>query len=97
MTRDEAITRLRSLEPELRRQGMLSLFLFGSTARNEAASDSDIDLFCDLDPATQLGFAFFDIADRISAAIGRRVDLTTRNGLHPLIRNDVASQAVRVF
>jgi predicted nucleotidyltransferase len=88
---------LRSLEPELRAKGLSSLYLFGSTARGESRPDSDVDLFCDLDPSSTLGFGFFALADRIAEALGRPVDLTTRDGLHPLIRDEVMRDAVRVF
>jgi uncharacterized protein len=47
MDRDAAIARLRAHEPELQRLGARHLFLFGSTARNEAAVGSDVDLFFD--------------------------------------------------
>ncbi len=92
-----ALAKLRALEPELRREGLTSLFLFGSFARGEERSDSDIDLFCDLSPSSKLGFGFYALADRIGHAVGRAVDLTTRDGLHRLIRDDVAREAIQVF
>jgi predicted nucleotidyltransferase len=97
MVDQTAMAKLRALEPELRREGVISLFLFGSFAREEERSDSDIDLFCDLSPDSKLGFGFFRLADRIGDALGRVVDLTTRDGLHRLIRDDVAREAIQVF
>jgi uncharacterized protein len=97
MTAQRTLEQLRTLEPELRRQGIASLFLFGSVARDEERSDSDIDLFCDLDPSSKLGFGFFALAERLAEILGRPVDLTTRQGLHPLIREDVAREAIQVF
>ena len=47
MERDQAIARLREHEAELKKLGVESLYLFGSTARDEAGPDSDIDLFFD--------------------------------------------------
>jgi predicted nucleotidyltransferase len=41
----EAISLLRLHEAELKRLGVEHLYIFGSTARNEAKNDSDIDLF----------------------------------------------------
>ena len=97
-TREETLKRLRAMEPELRGRGIISLYLFGSVARDEARPDSDIDLFCDLDPKAKLGtFAFLAIADRLIEAMGRKVDLATRSGLHRLIRVDVENAAARVF
>lgn len=97
MSELRTLEKLRRLEPELRKQGVTSLFLFGSFARGEEHRHSDVDLFCDLAPDSKLGFGFFALADRIADAVGRSVDLTTRDGLHPLIREDVMREAVQVF
>jgi len=45
--RADVIARLKASEVELRRLGVEHLYLFGSTARNEARLDSDVDLFFD--------------------------------------------------
>ena len=97
MSEQLTLNRLRALEPELRAKGLSSLYLFGSAARGEMRAESDVDLFCDLSSDTRLGFSFFALADRIGAELGRAVDLTTREALHPLIRDDVVRGAVRVF
>ena len=47
MERDEAISRLKDHEAELKRLGVERLYLFGSTARGEATESSDVDLFFD--------------------------------------------------
>ncbi len=44
MKSSEIISRLRAHEPELRAAGVMSLALFGSTARGEQRNDSDIDV-----------------------------------------------------
>jgi uncharacterized protein len=45
VNRKEAIARLKRHEAELKALGVDHLYLFGSTARDEAGADSDIDLF----------------------------------------------------
>jgi predicted nucleotidyltransferase len=45
MERDEAISRLRQHEADLKRLGVEHLYMFGSTARGEVNNDSDVDLF----------------------------------------------------
>lgn len=98
MGRTEAIAKLRRFAPALEAMGATSLFLFGSTARDEAGRRSDLDLFLDIDPAGR-----FDALDLVAAkrmleeGLGVAIDLTTRNGLHPLIREDVEAQSLRVF
>jgi predicted nucleotidyltransferase len=98
LTREQALTQLRAMEAELRAQGVAALYLFGSTSRDEAGADSDVDLFCDLDPRAEVGaFALMSIADDMELAIGRKVDLATRRALHQLIRADVEQHAVQVY
>jgi predicted nucleotidyltransferase len=47
MNRGTALAKLRRHAPELRAEGIVALYLCGSTARNEARKASDIDLFFD--------------------------------------------------
>lgn len=45
MNRDLAVQKLAQAKPELQRRfGVTRLALFGSTARNEARADSDVDV-----------------------------------------------------
>ena|SRR5689334_448856 len=61
MERSEAIARLKQHQAELKRLGVVHLYLFGSTARGEAGEDSDVDLFFD-HPEGSLGlFALMDV------------------------------------
>ena len=50
MNKAEAITRLKPFERRLRERGINALYLFGSTARDEAAAASDLDLLFEYDP-----------------------------------------------
>lgn len=98
MDRTEAVKKLRALANALKARGATSLYLFGSTARNQAGSKSDLDLFLDYDPRS--GFNAFDLvaAKRLlQRRLGVSVDLTTRNGLHPLIRKQIEDEAIRLF
>jgi len=47
VNRDAAIATLRTHEGELKKLGVEHLYPFGSTARDEARDDSDVDLFFD--------------------------------------------------
>ena len=62
MKRDDAIARLRRHLPMLRADGVRGIGLFGSTARDEARSDSDVDLLLDVDFAANPRFSLFDLA-----------------------------------
>jgi len=98
MNRSDALKKLRALAKVLREHGATSLYLFGSTARNEAAAGSDLDLFIDYDPRGTFNALDLVAAKRLlEEGLGVEVDLTTRNGLHPLIRRKIEAEATRVF
>jgi hypothetical protein len=46
-SRDEAISRLKQHEADLKRLGVEHLYLFGATTRGEAKEESGVDLFFD--------------------------------------------------
>lgn len=97
MTRDDALARLRAHEMEFRRLGVERLFLFGSTARDEAKEDSDVDLFFD-HPEGSLGlFGLMDVKERAAEILGRRADIMTRRSLHERLRPAIEAGAVPVF
>src|SRR3954469_18704799 len=97
MTRSDVLSALRRQAPELRALGVKSLYLFGSAARGEARDDSDVDLFVDYDAES---FSFVELIrtrECISRSLGRTADLTTRDGLHPMLRPQIEAEAVKVF
>ncbi len=98
MNRDEAVSLLRQHEPEFRHAGIGALFLFGSVARDEAVSSSDVDVFFDLDrPQGFTLFKLVEIQQRMQDILGTHVDLMTRQGIHPRRRPKIEAAAVRVF
>ncbi len=100
MRREEVISRLKETEPALRAFGVDALYLFGSHARDEAAPDSDVDVFVDPAPDRDLGFlAFMDAYAALQRAFDDTVEIgySTRTGLSPYIRKDVEREALRIF
>jgi predicted nucleotidyltransferase len=75
------------------RYGVARLDVFGSTARDQARSDSDIDVLYELARGARLGWEIEDLADELSALLGRRVDLVSRRGLHERLRDQVLTEA----
>jgi predicted nucleotidyltransferase len=97
MPRDPIIEKLRANADAIRAFGVTALFLYGSTARGEAAENSDVDLFADVD-YQRFGFiAFMDLRDYLSTLLGCKVDFTTRNALHPDLRDRIIGSAIKVF
>jgi predicted nucleotidyltransferase len=98
MDRVEAVSQLRKHADAIKALGATSLYLFGSSARDEARPDSDIDLFVDYDPAKK--FSLFDlvgIKQFLEDELRMPVDVTTRDSLHPMLREDIEKSAIRVF
>jgi predicted nucleotidyltransferase len=98
MNRNELIERLKAYEAPLRESGATGLFIFGSRARDAHHADSDVDLFIDYDPKTRVPnlFRLMQLEDEISEAIGLPVTITTRKALHPLMRDRIERDAIRV-
>ena len=97
MSPDEAISRLRAHEAELKGLGVTGLFLFGSTARGEAQADSDVDLFFDHERGKLGLFDLMEVRERAERILGRPADVVTRGGLHPRLKAGVEASALRVF
>jgi predicted nucleotidyltransferase len=95
--RAEVIATLRQGEAELRRLGVQRLFLFGSTARNEAGDDSDVDLFFDYEKGRFGLFELMDVKERVSQILGRKADIMTRDSLHKTLRQRIEATAIPVF
>ena len=97
MTRADIIVSLKTRVADIQAHGATSLYLFGSAARGEATEKSDVDLFVDYDPE-KFGFVeLIRLRERISQVLGRPADLTTREGLHPLLRPAIEAEAIKVF
>lgn len=98
MTRSEAIAKLKDCAPAVQARGATSLYLFGSSAPDEARPDSDLDLFIDYDPARR--FSLVDLAaiqNLLEDRLATKIDVTTRDGLHPRLRDNITRSAVRLF
>lgn len=97
MERAVAIAKLRKHRAELERLGVQHLYLFGSTARDTAGKDSDVDLFFD-HPMASLGlFELMEVKDTAARILGRRTDIMTRRSLHPMLRSRIEESALQVF
>lgn len=98
MHRNDVIHALRERTADIQAFGALSMNLFGSVARDEARQDSDIDLFIDYAPDGEFTvIELLQLRRYLADVLGNEVDLTTRDGLHPLLRDEIIQSAVKVF
>ena len=97
MKREEAIRLLQRHESDLKRLGVEHLYLFGSTARDEARDESDVDLFFDYEKGKFGLFELMDVKDFAADILGRKADIMTRDSLHRILRPTIEASAVRVF
>jgi uncharacterized protein len=97
MQRDEVIAKLKQHEGDLRRLGVEHLYLFGSTARDEAREDSDVDLFFDYERGKLGLFELMDVKEETSRILGRKADIMTRDSLHKVLRSRIEASALQVF
>lgn len=94
----EQIDALRTLAPVLAPRGVTGLSVFGSRIKGTARPDSDIDVIVDYDPASH--FSLFDlvaVGRIIEEHVGIKADVMTRPGLHAVLKDEIESQAVRVY
>ena len=98
LTKAEIQRQILSLEKPLRDKGVKSIFLFGSAVRNENTSASDVDVFIDTEP--EFPFSLLDLVEVkhfLEDSLRCEVDVVTREGLHPHIKESIINQSEQVF
>ena len=93
MQQQEALDILRKHRDELRRFGVKSIAVFGSIVREEARSESDVDILVEFDLPIGL-FTFFRLQHYLENLMGRRVDLATPAALKRQLRDRILKEAV---
>lgn len=98
MDRNTVIRVLKDHADEIHARGAAALYLFGSTARDEAGPESDVDLMMEI--ADRGKFSLLDqvgLQNFISDLLGVDADLSIRTSIHPLIKDNVEEDAIRVL
>ncbi len=90
---DVLVARIRELLPSLREQyGVRTLEVFGSFVRGEQDENSDLDLLVTFDHPPSL-FRYVALENRLSGALGVKVDLVMKDGLKPTIAKHILEEA----
>lgn len=97
MTRQQVIDLIAAHRHELQAQGVKSLALFGSVAREQAKEGSDVDVVVELNRPMGL-FGLSELRATIARILGvQSVDLIVRDGIHPALKDVILEEAVYVI
>jgi len=69
--------------------------IFGSVAREDQQVDSDIDILVDFKNPIGI-FDFIRLEDYLSKLLGSKVDLVTKTGLKPVVKDEILNQTIYV-
>jgi predicted nucleotidyltransferase len=96
MNRQQTLTILTRVKPELmRRFGVTRLALFGSTVRDEAHADSDVDILVSFDgPATSR--VYFGVQFYLEDELDCPVDLVTEKAMRAELQPYIEQEAIYV-
>ena len=77
------------------RHGASNIRVFGSVARGDAHTGSDVDFLVELERGRSL-FDHAALMIDLESLLGRRVDVATERGLKPWAREEILREAVRL-
>ena len=96
MNREQALTILTRLKPDVvKRFGVTRLALFGSTVRNEAKPESDIDIVVAFD-GVATSERYFGVQFYLEDEINASVDLVTEKAMREELRPFIEQEAINV-
>lgn len=96
MNHQEINDKIRSLLPILHKKYFVkNLGVFGSFARGDANSSSDIDILVEF--SSPIGFFdFIRLENFLSQVLNKKVDLISKPALKPLIKDDILKETIYV-
>ena len=95
-SRREVLRRLRRESGRIQAFGVRSLSLFGSFAREEQVSGSDVDLLVEFEPSGKTYENFLALAEFLETVLLRPVDLITTESLSPHFAPRILAEARNV-
>ena len=82
--------------PILRKAGVRRAALFGSVARSQDRSSSDIDILVELNEQFSL-LDFVDLKYKLEASLNRKVDMVEYGAIKKSIRENVLADQVMIY
>jgi predicted nucleotidyltransferase len=85
-----------TIVPVLIRHQIIRAGIFGSVAKGEATSKSDIDILVELGNEISL-LEFVGIKYELEDLLGRKVDLVEYQAVKPRLKNRILSEEIRIY
>ncbi len=79
-----------------RKHAIAWMGVFGSMARGESTPKSDIDLLVEFEERQSL-FDVIHLQQELASALGRKVDLLTKNAISPYLREHILSEVRMIY
>ena len=90
-------SKIEAIKKYFKTRPVLKAYLFGSYVRNEADSQSDIDILVDLDYSQRIGLQFFQMQSDLEKLLSNKVDLVSSNGLSPYIKPFIENEKILIY
>jgi|SRR6056297_2194335 len=88
-TKNEIFIILHELKDTLRELGVRRIGLFGSFARNNSTSESDVDMTVSFLPGYKNYDTFFQLAELLEEHFERKVEIITEESISPYLKKEI--------
>jgi predicted nucleotidyltransferase len=86
----------RLILPVLKKYGVIKASLFGSIVRGDLTKDSDIDILVEFqDDKTLLDLV--GLQNELNEKLNRKADVITYNSIHPMLKEHILSEQVKIL
>ena len=84
------------IKPVMEKHGIKDVYLFGSYARGEAKSSSDIDIYCSKGDVDSL-YKALDFDEELEKALGKKVDvITIGSKMHDYFKQQIEEDMIKI-
>ena len=85
------------IKPIMNKHNIKEVYLFGSYARGEANSNSDVDIYCDSGDLKSL-YDEVDFKEELENALNKKVDVVTiGSSMHPYFKKQLEEALIKLF
>jgi len=80
----------------IKKTGIKRAGIFGSFARGESKKSSDIDIL--VEPTKKMSyFEIIQLEEKLKNALNRKIDLVTYKSIHPLLKEKILNEEVKLI